>query len=265
MSATLQFDEDASRRVEAIYTTPDVIEQRQTILRALALRPGERVIDIGSGPGLLACEMAATVGTGGLVFGVDLSENMLALARARTPPPASAPIEYLQAGAHTLPCEDASFDVAVCTQVYEYVDDVPAALQELGRVLRPGGRALVLDTDWDSIVWASSDEERMDRVLAAWDEHLVHPHLPRTLTRLLRDAGLEVTAREVVPLFNAGYDPNTYSAGMLQLIAAFVPGHRGVSQVEAAAWAEDLTELGPDYLLSLNRYLFLAHKPAGFD
>jgi SAM-dependent methyltransferase len=261
MSATLQFDEDASRRVEEIYTTPDVIEQRQTILRALALQRGERVIDIGSGPGLLACEMAAAVGADGLVCGVDVSESMLALARARTPSAGSAPLDYQAAGAHTLPYEDAGFDVAVCTQVYEYVDDVPAALLELGRVLRPGGRALVLDTDWDSIVWASSDEERMDRVLAAWDEHLVDPHLPRTLTRLLLDAGLEVTDRQIVPLFNAGYDPNTYSAGMLELIAAFVPGRNGVSKAEATAWAEDLTELGPDYFLSLNRYLFLAHKP----
>jgi hypothetical protein len=53
----------------------------------------------------------------------------------------------------------------------------------------------------DSIVWASSNNERMDRVLATWEEHLVHPHLPRTLTRLLRDAGLEVTDRQIVPLF----------------------------------------------------------------
>ena len=173
----------------------------------------------------------------------------------------SGPIEYQEAGAHTLPYADASFDVAVCTQVYEYVDDVPAALLELGRVLRPGGRALVLDTDWDSIVWASSDNERMDRVLAAWEEHLVHPHLPRTLTRLLRDAGLEVTDRQIVPLFNAGYDPNTYSAGMLELIATFVADRNGVSEAEATAWAQDLTELGPNYFLSLNRYLFLAHKP----
>jgi arsenite methyltransferase len=128
-------------------------------------------------------------------------------------------------------------------------------------VLRPGGRALVLDTDWDSIVWASSDNERMDRVLAAWEEHLVDPHLPRTLTRLLGDAGLEVTAREIVPLLNAGYDPNTNSAGMLELIATFVADRGGVSEAEATAWAADLTELGPDYFLSLNRYLFLAHKP----
>lgn len=119
MSATLQFDEDASRRVERIYTTPDVIEQRQTILRALALQPGERAIDIGSGPGLLACEMAVAVGTGGRICGVDVSENMLALARARRPSAGSGPIEYQEAGAHALPYADASFDVAVCTQVYE--------------------------------------------------------------------------------------------------------------------------------------------------
>jgi SAM-dependent methyltransferase len=157
----------------------------------------QRAIDIGSGPGLLACEMAVAVGTGGRICGVDVSENMLALARARRPPAGSSPIEYQEAGAHTLPYADVSFDVAVCKQV----------------------------------------------------------------TRLLRDAGLEVTDRQIVPLFNAGYDPNTYSAGMLELIATFVPDRNGVSQAEATAWAQDLTELGPNYFLSLNRYLFLAHKP----
>jgi len=128
MSATLQFDEDASRRVEKIYTTPDVIEQRQTILRALALQPGERAIDIGSGPGLLACEMAEAVGRSGRVCGVDVSENMLALARARRPPTGSGPIEYQEAGAHTLPYAEESFDVAVCTLEYpkrERTGDLP--------------------------------------------------------------------------------------------------------------------------------------------
>ncbi|HEV7495789.1 MAG TPA: hypothetical protein VGO10_18605, partial [Baekduia sp.] len=67
--------------------------------------------------------------------------------------------------------------------------------------------------------------------------------------------------RQIVPLFNAGYDPNTYSAGMLELIARFVPGRNGVSEAEATAWAQDLAGLGPDYFFSLNRYLFVAHKP----
>ena len=56
----------------------------------------------------------------------------------------------------------------VTTQVLEYVPDVAGALAEMRRVLRPGGRLLVLDTDWDSLVWHAPDEELMARVLTTW-------------------------------------------------------------------------------------------------
>ena len=83
MSTTLQFDEETSRRAEATYMTPDFVEQRRVIRAALALGQGEHVLDIGSGPGLLACEMAAEVGAVGSVDGIDPSQSMLALARGR--------------------------------------------------------------------------------------------------------------------------------------------------------------------------------------
>jgi SAM-dependent methyltransferase len=142
--------------------------------------------------------------------------------------------------------------------VYEYVQDMPAALGEAFRVLRGGGRLLVLDTDWGSIVWHSGDAERTRRVLAAWDEHLADPYLPRRLTRLLSDAGFSLAGREAIPLLNAGYDPNTFSAGLMGFIREFVPGRRGLTEADTQAWAEDLKALGDDYFFSLNRYLFLA-------
>ena len=258
MSATLQFDEEASRRNEATYMTPDIVEQRRAVRAALALGQGEKVLDIGSGPGLLAREVAAEVGALGSVDGIDPSESMLELARRRRPPDGAAEMRFVAGDACALAFADGSFDAAVATQVYEYVQDLPAALGEAFRVLRPGGRLLVLDTDWGSMVWHSGDAERTRRVLAAWDEHLVDPYLPRRLTRLLVDARFFLARREVIPLLNAGYDPNTLSAGLMGFIKDFVPGRQGLTEADAQAWDEDLRTLGDDYFFSLNRYLFLA-------
>jgi arsenite methyltransferase len=253
----LEFDDAWSRRLEAVYRTADVVGQRRAVIEALRLRPGERVLDIGSGPGMLACEMASAIAPRGSVHGVDISPSMLALARGRPPPPGAPSPEYAEADALEMPFADASFDAVASTQVYEYVADMPAALAEARRVLRPGGRLLVLDTDWDSIVWHSRDPERMRRVLAAWEAHLVHPDLPRRLTGLLEDAGFVVRERSVVTILNAGYDTETFSAGQIDVIGTYVAGH-GVTREEADAWALDLTTLGRDYLFSLCRYLFLA-------
>ncbi len=260
MSLAMPFDEATSLRVAATYRTPDVIGQRRTVLAALDLKPGEDVLDIGSGPGFLAREMSAEVGPDGSVTGVDPSRDMLSIARAALAPADSAPVEFRAGEAIALPCAGASFDVVTSTQVYEYVHDVPAALTEAWRVLRPGGRLLVLDTDWDSIVWRSSDDDRMRRVLTAWDGHLADPHLPRRLTGLLEDVSFSVTHRAAIPLLNAGYDPDTYSAGLIGFVSAFVPRHSDITVGDIESWASDLRGLGPAYFFSLNRYVFLAVK-----
>jgi len=251
----LQFDEENARRLEAAYMTADVIEQRRAIRAALALRRGERVLDIGSGPGFLAAEIAAEVGPTGRVYGIDPSETMLARARQR-----DAPVEYGIGDALALPFPDEHFDVAVCTQVYEYVEDIAAALTEARRVLRAGGRLLVLDTDWDSIVWHSGDRARMERVLAAWAEHLADPYLPRRLPGLLRATGLQPRKSVIVPILNVGADRDTFSAGMSRIVTAYVVGRGLISEAEATAWEQDLAGLGEDYFFSLNRYLFVAER-----
>jgi SAM-dependent methyltransferase len=257
----IDFDEDAARGLERIYRTPDVVAQRVRVLEALALRPGERVLDVGVGPGLLAEDMARTVGAEGHVAGIDLSEAMLEMARRRCAELAWT--DFRVADATKLSFADASFDALVSTQVYEYVADMDGALAEASRVLRPGGRIVVLDTDWDSVVWNTQDRARMRRVLDAWDAHLHDPHLPATLGARLQRAGLRNQRQEVIPLLNTSLHPHTYSFGIQLAIHGFVKSSGGVSPEEADAWLAELRELGEcdDYFFSINRYLFTASKP----
>jgi arsenite methyltransferase len=200
-------------------------------------------VDVGSGPGLLAAEMAAQVGPAGHVIGLDLSDSMLGLSRERRGDLATSEcLSFLKADAARLPFADRTFDVAVSTQVYEYVPDVPAALAEVYRVLRPGGRVLILDTDWDSIVWAAGGQARMQRLLEAWAGRFADPDLPRSLSWQLQGAGFQVERREV--------------------LADFAVAQGRMPREEAEAWMRDLQRLGGQgrYFFSLSRYLFLATK-----
>jgi arsenite methyltransferase len=254
----LQFDEDAARHIQRVYSTPDVVLQRADVLALLAAQPGEHVLDIGSGPGFLVASLAEAVGPGGAVRGLDQSAPMNTVARGVTSPYPWVGID--EGDALALPYPDGAFHAVVSTQVYEYVADIPRALAELRRVIRDGGRALVLDTDWDSVVWNVADRDRHRRIMAAWEEHLVHPHLPGSLPGQLRRAGFRVTGRHVIPLFNPTYGQNTYSVLTSQTIARFVVGRQGLTEADVDAWTADLRERGADddYLFSLNRYCFLA-------
>jgi ubiquinone/menaquinone biosynthesis C-methylase UbiE len=261
-SGFLGFGENEARRVEAIYQTPDVVAQRERVLDALALRPGERVADLGCGPGLLALQMAERVGPDGEIQCIDASESMMALARRRC---AALSGVHLRVGdVATLPYADHSFDAAVCTQVYEYVPDIDRALGELYRVLKPGGRVVVVDTDWESCVWHSSDQGRMRRMIEAWDRHCPHPQLPRTLAAQLRSVGFENLRVDTITLINDRYHPDTYSFGVIPQLAAYASKHGLVPREEADAWVADLQELGKrgEYFFSLNRYLFFARRSA---
>ena len=248
--------------MEAAYTTPDIVAQRASVLSMLALQSGERVLDIGVGPGFLAAEMAAVVGAGGRVCGIDVSDSMLAIAATRSGGQDAAALEIGRGSAEEIPYDDGSFDVVVTTQVLEYVPDVPRALASIHRVLRPGGRVLVLDTDWDSLVWHAPDEKQMRRVLAAWEEHLVDPHLPRTLARSLAQAGFETGPPTVLPLLNAGNARDSFSGILLGLIASFVVDRHGLDQDTVDAWAASMRALDTDWFFSLNRYVFLATRPS---
>ncbi|MCW2686773.1 MAG: methyltransferase type 11 [Mycobacterium sp.] len=122
-------------------------EARQK-LELLDINPGDTVLDVACGPGNTTREMQRAVGgsdgRSGLLVGVDSAATMLAQAVADTP--AGAPVGYVRADAADLPFLDASFDAVSCYGALYLMDNPAAALAEMMRVLKPGGRIAVLTT-----------------------------------------------------------------------------------------------------------------------
>jgi SAM-dependent methyltransferase len=108
------------------------------LLEIAALRPGERVLDVACGTGIVARLAAERVGTPGTVVGVDINPGMLATARKISPV-----IDWREGNVTALPLSDATFDVAVCQQGLQFFPDRPAALREMHRILTPQGRLAV--------------------------------------------------------------------------------------------------------------------------
>jgi arsenite methyltransferase len=109
------------------------------------LAPGERVLDLGSGAGTDSLVAAQMVGAGGRVTGIDMTEAMVAKARAAAAEMGVTNIEFVEGEAERLPFSDASFDVIVSNGVIDLVPDKDAVFAELYRVLAPGGRMQIAD------------------------------------------------------------------------------------------------------------------------
>jgi arsenite methyltransferase len=109
------------------------------------LRDGERVLDLGSGGGIDVLLSARRVGPSGFAYGVDMTDGMLALARANAAKAGAANVEFLKGEIEDLPLPDAAVDVVISNCVINLSTDKPAVLAEMFRVLVPGGRIGITD------------------------------------------------------------------------------------------------------------------------
>jgi arsenite methyltransferase len=109
------------------------------------LREGERVLDLGSGGGIDVLLSARRVGPSGYAYGVDMTDEMLALARANAAKAGTANVEFLKGEIEAVPLPDAAVDVVISNCVINLSADKPAVLAEMFRVLVPGGRIGISD------------------------------------------------------------------------------------------------------------------------
>ena len=132
-----QLDEHSAAAYERYLVPAIFAPAAEGILEALAPQPGERLLDVACGTGVVARQAAPRVAPGGQVCGLDLNDAMLDVARAAS---TDAEIDWRQGDAAAMPLPDGGFDVVVCQAALMFMPDPAAALGEMRRVLAPGGR-----------------------------------------------------------------------------------------------------------------------------
>lgn len=170
---------------------PDVQRLRDWTIAALDAQPGERAVDLGCGTGTEVRRLARLVGTGGEAVGVEPHPGLRAEAEARAAAAAVA-ATFVDGDALSLPFPDQSVDVLRCERVFQHLVDPQGAAQEVARVLAPGGRAVVVDSDWGTMVQSMGDPDVVRRLAESSRRRMANPFSGRRLRGQLHRAGLEV-------------------------------------------------------------------------
>jgi len=168
----------------------DEARVKKLIMQLLDVGDGLRVLDVGSGTGADACQIAERVGPSGSVVGVDHSPDMIAEGRRRAAE-AQLPVEFVEGDAQALDFPDASFDRARAERVLIHLPDPVAAVRELARVTRPGGLVVLSDIDGGTIFVNSSDKALTTALSLGLTDDLASGWVGRRLQRYLVEAGLE--------------------------------------------------------------------------
>ncbi len=257
----LEFDARTTELLNIAYSGADITRRRQASFDALQPAPGDVIADIGCGNGLLTAELARAVGPDGGVLGIDISEDMMTAAKARC---SDFPqVTFLNGSAESLPLDDASVDKAVSVQVFEYLSNITTAVAEAARVLRPGGRLVIGDIHFDSWLWHSDNPERMQRMMAAWDKHLVERCVPALLPPMFRDAGLVYERTTSETILDTVLKPDGLANMMMILIRAYVVGNDLIPEAEAQAWFDEQEQMARDgrFFFSLTHFVTVGRKP----
>ena len=202
----------------------------EDLLRRAAPQPGERVLDVACGTGIVARRAARRVGPTGRVVGVDPNPGMLAVARA-TAAAEGAAIDWREGRGEALPVDAAAFDLVCCQQGLQFFQDRAAGLREMRRALVPGGRIVV---SVGQGIEHQPLHAALDAIIA---RHVGAPPFARTifslgdadeLRALLEGAGFRSVVVEPLSLTARFPDPAGFVRLQVLGVAAFAPAIAGM-------------------------------------
>jgi len=176
------------------YLVPIIMDHWAQNLASL-VRPGDRMLDVGCGTGIVTRRAAEIIGATGSLVALDISPDMLAVARTASTPE-GVHVDWQEGDAAAMPFEDARFDIVLCQFAFMFMADKPAALQEMRRVLAPGGTLGLrvfapgpYDHALREVLGRHAAPDENDFAIWAWG-------FPDKLRQLIEPAGFDITRLE---------------------------------------------------------------------
>ena len=235
---------------------------KRQIRQQLEVGEGEFVLDVGCGAGDEACGLSALVGLSGRIIGVDASTTMVQEARRRATGSAVA-VGFAIGDAQTLPFAAASFDACRAERVLQHLRHPALAVTEMARVTRAGGRVVVCEPDWQTLVVDHPDHALTQRILDFRAGTLQSPWIGRQLARLFRCAGLvEISMRLVSVAFGL---PEAIESFRLEVTLRQATQAGVITATDKSHWLAELTETAQTgcFVAAATCFLVRGIKPFG--
>lgn len=252
-------DDEEAEMLEQILTTATAEKFRNFVCEEVPLHPDDEVLSVGCGPGFETAVLAQQVDGEGSVTGIDVNEEVLAAARDRCGK--LTQVSFQHGDVTDLPVVDESYDLAIAKQVLQFVDDIDSALDELFRVLKPGGRIAIVEGARESQVMHSSDPERMRRANEVYRAARGDRNFGTRLISLLPDAGFAV--EDVVPRAGVRREINDQVERGIEVQRGFLESSDSFADSEIEAWEQDLRDLDEanQFLFCAITLLYIGRKP----
>jgi len=252
-------DEEKTEILEELLTTEAVEEFRNFVCEEVPFQPEDSVLSVRCGPGYETAVLAEQVGDQGSVTAIDVNEDILDTAQTRCSD--LSQVSFAHGDVTGLPVPDDHYDIAIAKQVLQFVDDVGSALKELYRLLKPGGRVVVVEGVRATHTMHSSDPDRMRRADDVYRTAREDYHFGTRFVSLLPEAGFMV--EDIIPRRSVRREIDAQIERGIEVQRGFLERSDDFDNSEIEAWEQDLRDLDDagQFLFCAITLLYIGRKP----